>query len=237
MSFRGYIILRPGAQGGFFENQYPLEACLRSFGKSQSGRYPQCHTFHSCLFSVTHAIKLSGSISRHGFTRSPRFHFCLHCFTVCFPFFLREQKKGKRENCWRSPRPSKMNCVQLCDVASNRVQPFSVQKVQMALQPARQIFSRPRFLLYQRGAVSQISLAGPPVLLKTMPSHLSLVRLPTPLQKHSRTGELRFGSFNKTRRDGQCTWPIAYRDRDKFVAWNKWPPPSGKGLWWNESTW
>lgn len=92
MSFHGYIILRPAAQGGFFENQYPLEACLRSFGKSQSGRYPQCHTFHSCLFSVTHAIKLSGSISRHSFTRSPHFHFCLHCFTVCFPFFLREQK-------------------------------------------------------------------------------------------------------------------------------------------------
>lgn len=53
----------------------------------------------------------------------------------------------------------------------------------MALQPARQIFSRPHFLLYQRGAVSQISLAGPPVLLKTMPFHLSVVRLPTPLQK------------------------------------------------------
>lgn len=95
-----------------------------------------------------------------------------------FPSFC-ANKKGNRGNCWRSPRLSKMNCVQLCDVASNRVQPFSVQKVQMALQPARQIFSRPRFLLYQRGAVSQISLAGPPVPLKTMLSHLSVVRLPT----------------------------------------------------------
>lgn len=78
----------------------------------------------------------------------------------------------------------------------------------MALQPARQIFSRPRFLLYQRGAVSQISLAGPPVLLKTMPSHLSVVRLPTPLQKRALIwvlqryeGEL----GHLTRRDGQCT--------------------------------
>lgn len=106
------------------------------------------------------------------------------CIVLQFVFLsFCANKKAKRENCWRSPRPSKMNCVQLCDVASNRVQPFSVQKVQMALQPARQIFSRLRFLLYQRGAVSQISLAGPPVLLKTMPSHLSVVRLPTPLQK------------------------------------------------------
>ncbi len=92
-------------------------------------------------------------------------------------------KKENRGNCWQSPRPSKMNCVQLCDVASNRVQPFSVQKVQMALQPARQIFSRPRFLLYQRGAVSQISLTGPPVPLKTMLSHLFVVRLPMPKTK------------------------------------------------------
>lgn len=133
------------------------------------------------------------------------------CIVLQFVFLsFCANKKGKWENCWRSPRPSKMNCVQLCDVASNRVQPFSVQKVQMALQPARQIFSRPRFLLYQRGAVSQISLAGQPVLLKTMPSHLSVVRLPKPLQKIAliwvlQRYEGQLGHL--TQRDGQSTWP------------------------------
>lgn len=64
-----------------------------SFGKSQSARYPQCHTFHSCLFSVTHAIKLSVSISGIGFTRSSHFHLSLRCFTVCFPFFSAQTKR------------------------------------------------------------------------------------------------------------------------------------------------
>lgn len=85
------------------------------------------------------------------------------CFTVLF-FVLTAQTQRNKETADKASAPAEMNCVQLCDVASNRVQPFSVWKVQMALQPARQIFSRLRFLLYQRGAVNQISLAGPPVL-------------------------------------------------------------------------
>ncbi len=92
VSFHGNIILCPAAQGGFLKINIRLKPAFRSFGKSQSGRYPQCHTFHSCLFSVTHAIKLSVSISGLGFTRNSHFHLCLRCCTVCFPFFLREQK-------------------------------------------------------------------------------------------------------------------------------------------------
>lgn len=148
-----------------------------ALGKKVAGTHSATHFTPVCspLPMLLNSLFLSLALALQG----------AHTFiSVCvvlhfvFPSFC-ANKKGNRGNCWRSPRLSKMNCVQLCDVASNRVQPFSVQKVQMALQPARQIFSRPRFLLYQRGAVSQISLAGPPVPLKTMLSHLSVVRLPT----------------------------------------------------------
>lgn len=75
------------------------------------------------------------------------------CFTVLFSVLTAQTPRRNKETADKASAPAEMNCVQ----------PFSVWKVQMALQPARQIFSRPRFLLYQRGAVSQISLAGPPV--------------------------------------------------------------------------
>lgn len=154
--------------------------------------------------------------------------------------YLCANKKWKQENCWRSPCHSKMNYVQLCDVASNRVQPFSVRRSRWPCS------LRDRFL----PSHTFCSISGELSLRSAWLGHQSrktrcllicpIVRLPTP-KTVSRTRELWAFALSMLHSwtdypnwgSHSATEPIACTDHDKFVARNKLPPPSGRKLWRN----
>lgn len=164
------IILVPANKGGPYKSWCPFsgKTLPREFWKiSVQGLDTQ--SFHFCLFYQTSLLKLP--VHSVFFTLP----FCPGCDIIGFllsldlflsfgmkvceswktctlflPFALLLHLVGlwlanKNTTLADKAPPCKTNCAQLCNVASNSVQPFNMCKVQMALQPVRQIFSQPCF--------------------------------------------------------------------------------------------